>query len=101
MMHICAHIACIIIIIVLGINGVLLKCQHSAPSCPEGCTHYMGSVVPLSCIVFSSDTRTCALPITHKDEALIKFKSFFYFEHKDTPVAEAEQVSMYIYYSCT
>ena len=50
----------------------------------------------LAALYFSSDTRTCALPITHKDEALIKFKSFFYFEHKDTPVAEAEQVSMYI-----
>jgi Set1/Ash2 histone methyltransferase complex subunit ASH2 len=36
-----------------------------------------------------------ALPITHKGEVLIKFKNFFYFEHKDTPVAEAEQRLQY------
>ena len=42
------------------------------------------------------DAPISALPITHKGEVLIKFKNFFYFEHKDTPVAEAEQVRVHV-----
>ena len=33
-----------------------------------------------------------SLPATHKDEALIKFKNFFYYEHKLD--ADAEQVRL-------